>query len=227
MDWESIIQSFCPSWQLRSSLGLLNGAVMIWKANIAAISGNKLSTYYIITMETNPDASYCIIICGYFTWQARLELSLLSWALWQGLVRVVLVNELPNLICVCALTHRVASLLNFLLSFSGGAWCFVLYSLWHWSSSSANCLEAETETGSVSQGDVTTHCQDAHMTAQNRFVLKCENPRTDWVRQWLQLNVRWWRRKRHPHHPPYSHLPGAYHSLGFSPVLPSLEWPTQ
>lgn len=46
---------------------------------------------------------------------------------------------------VCVRTHRAASLLSLLLSLSAGAWCVFLYSLWHCSTSSANCFEAERQ----------------------------------------------------------------------------------
>lgn len=39
----------------------------------------------------------------------------------------------------------MASLFNLLFSLRGGAWCFLLYSLWQLSASSANCFEAETD----------------------------------------------------------------------------------
>lgn len=42
-------------------------------------------------------------------------------------------------------THLVASLFNLPFSLRGGAWCFLLYSLWQLSASSANCFEAETD----------------------------------------------------------------------------------
>lgn len=39
----------------------------------------------------------------------------------------------------------MASLFNLLFSLRGGAWCFLLYSLWQLSASLANCFEAETD----------------------------------------------------------------------------------
>lgn len=94
---------------------------------------------------------------------------------------------------MCALTHRAASLLNLLLSFSGGAWCFLLNSLWHCSTSSANCFEAERRRGrrqeglgsqreKSEKGDGMMQHDDSYMTAAYKLE-KCEleshHPKTD------------------------------------------------
>lgn len=92
-------------------------------------------------------------------------------------------------------THRAASLLSLLLSFSSGAWCFFLYSLWHRSSSSENCFEAERQEKMRDRKTLWQKRYDDDATWRPDTRLQRWNLLTNWSQTESQLGDRsWWSR---------------------------------